>query len=120
MHAFRFCSDERLSYPVRFRLLKAAEQSIRMVGSVQLGPVEPTSQVLPDLVPLASAATACNRADTMFAWRWSLHLFTLARWVGHTPNLRLHNCAISAASRLPGGLQRCLAFVSDVFVGCYF
>ncbi|CAK9077999.1 unnamed protein product [Durusdinium trenchii] len=84
-------------------VLSACSESQSWELAIQLVQLMQASQVLPDLVPLASAATACNRADTMFAWRWSLHLFTLARWVGHTPNLRLHNCAISAASRLPGG-----------------
>eukprot|EP00438_Fugacium_kawagutii_P004759 Skav203096 [mRNA] locus=scaffold447:221798:222460:+ [translate_table: standard] len=56
--------------------------------------------LVPDLVPLCTAAAACNRATNSAvsgAWRWTLHFFSLARWTGQSPNLSLHNCAISAA-----------------------
>ena len=71
--------------------------------AVELVQLMQTSRLTPDVVPLCSAAAACNRAAASSisgAWRWSLYFFSLARWAGQTPNLTLHNCAISAVSQV--------------------
>ena len=79
-------------------VLAACSQSHNWQLAVRLIELMKDSKVTPDLVQLSTAAAACNRAETSEAWRWSLHFFSLARWLGQSPNLVLHNCAISAVS----------------------
>ena len=84
-------------------VLAACSRLHHWVLAVELVKLMQTSRLTPDVVPLCSAAAACNRAagsSISGAWRWSLYFFSLARWAGQTPNLTLHNCAISAASQV--------------------
>ena len=75
--------------------------------AIQLVQVMQTSRLngQASLVPLCSAAAACNRGRSSIAWRWTLHFLSLARWAGQIPNLTLRNCAILAVNQDSHGWQ---------------
>ena len=88
-------NQEVLADQISFGTVLAACSRIHhWLLAIQLVELMSFAHLTPDLVPLCSASAACNRAER--AWEWSLHFFSLARWTGQTPNVRLHNCGIAA------------------------
>eukprot|EP00434_Breviolum_minutum_P035196 symbB.v1.2.031147.t1/scaffold3584.1/size53777/3 len=84
--------------------------------AIQLVQVMQTSRLngQASLVPLCSAAAACNRGRSSIAWRWTLHFLSLARWAGQIPNLTLRNCAILAVNQDSHGWQLAMLKLQDL------